>query len=77
MMKKRRVEVIIETHQTWFIRQPDLTAPSWCPECARLVRMVTADEAARLVNQSTRMIYRMVEARRLHYRETPTGALFV
>jgi hypothetical protein len=38
---------------------------------------VTADEAARLVCQSARAIYRLVEARRLHYRETPLGALLV
>ncbi|HEX8493816.1 MAG TPA: hypothetical protein VF658_13310 [Pyrinomonadaceae bacterium] len=76
-MKKRRVEVMIETHQTWIIRKPYFSAPAWCQECARTVRLVTADEAARLVCQSTRTIYRLVEERRLHYRETPGGSLLV
>lgn len=76
-MKKRRVEVMIETHQTWIIRKPCFLAPAWCQECARTVRLVTADEAARLVCQSTRTIYRLVEERRLHYRETPDGSLLV
>ena len=68
---------MIETHRTWIIRKPSLPAPAWCQECARTVPLVTADEAARLSNQSTRAIYRLVEERRLHYRETPTGSLLV
>lgn len=76
-MKKRRVEVMIETHQTWIIREPNLPAREWCPECARTVRMVTADEAARIVCQSTRAIYAGVEAHRLHYRETPDRRMLI
>lgn len=68
---------MIETHQTWIIRTPSLQAPAWCQECARTVRLVTAEEAARLINQSTRTVYRLVEERRLHYRETPNGSLLV
>ena len=76
-MKKRRVEVMIETHQIWTISQPSILAPSWCPECARTVRMMTMDEAARLAHQSARTIYGWIEAGRLHYRETPLGSLRV
>lgn len=76
-MKKRRVEFIIETHRTWIIREPQLSAPAWCAECARTVRMVTADEAARIMSQTTRTIFLWVETHRLHYRETPTGSLLV
>jgi hypothetical protein len=76
-MKKRRVEVMIETHQTWIIRQAVPPPPAWCAGCARMVRMITAEEAARLVHQSTRTIYTWVEADRLHYRETPEGFLHV
>jgi hypothetical protein len=76
-MKRRRVEVLIETHKVWIIREPGHTARDWCAECAVAAPMVTPDEAARLVCQSTRAIYRLVEERRLHYRETPLGALLV
>ncbi|MBD0325167.1 MAG: hypothetical protein ICV68_01980 [Pyrinomonadaceae bacterium] len=76
-MKKRRVEVVVETHRIWIIRQPDFPEPVWCAGCSRLVRMVTADAAARMVRQSTRTIYAWVEADRLHYRETPEGCLLV
>ncbi|HEY0386232.1 MAG TPA: hypothetical protein VGC64_09490 [Pyrinomonadaceae bacterium] len=76
-MKKRRVEVVVETHRVWIVRQPGLPAPAWCPECARTVRMVTADEAAGILRQSTRIIYHWVETRRLHYRETPVGSVLV
>jgi hypothetical protein len=76
-MKKRRVEMVVETHRIWIVRQPGLPAPAWCSECARTVRMVTADEAAGIVRQSTRIIYHWVETRRLHYRETPAGSVLV
>ncbi len=76
-MKKRRVEVVVETHRIWIIRQPALPAPVWCAACARSVHMITADEAARLACQSTRTIYAWVEANRLHYRETPEGYLLI
>jgi len=69
--------VMIETHKVWIIREPRHTARDWCRECAGTAPMVTADEAARLAGQSARAIYRLVEARRLHYRETPLGALLV
>lgn len=68
---------MVETHQIWIIRQPDFRGTVWCAGCARLVRMVTADEAARMVHQNTRTIYAWVEADRLHYRETPDGCLLV
>jgi hypothetical protein len=42
-----------------------------------MVRMITAEEAASLAQQSTRTIYTWVEAHRLHYRETPEGFLHV
>lgn len=76
-MKKRRVELMIETHHTWIIRKPGPIAPAWCAECARTVHMITADEAAGIARQSTRTIYSWVEARRLHYQETLEGFLFV
>lgn len=76
-MKKRRVEVMIETHQTWIIRKPSFSSTAWCQECQRMVHLVTADEAALLSCQSTRTIYRLVEERLLHYRETSNGSLLV
>jgi hypothetical protein len=77
-MKKRRVELMIETHQTWIIRKPGPTAAhAWCALCARSVSMITADEAAAIARQSTRTIYSWVEARRLHYQETLEGSLLV
>lgn len=76
-MKKRRVEVTIETHQVWIVREPKPLAQVWCAGCARTVRMVTADEAARILRQSTLNVYRMVEGGRLHYRETHEGLLLI
>jgi hypothetical protein len=76
-MKKRRVELTIETHQVWIVREPKPQAPDWCAECGRAVRMTTADEAARIIRQSTLNVYRMVEGGRLHYSETHEGLLLI
>ena len=68
---------MIETHRTWIISTPGLPAPAWCAECGRTVRLLTMDEAAHLVCQTTRTIFRWLEARQLHYSETPSGRLLV
>jgi len=48
---------------------------AWCKECGRAVRMVTADQAAAMVEISPRAIYRAIENREVHFVELPT--LFV
>ena len=48
---------------------------AWCKDCGKAVRMVTADQAAAIVQMNPRAIYRAIEAGELHFLELQT--LFV
>jgi excisionase family DNA binding protein len=74
-MKRRTITVEIDRVVLISPRTPS-PAP-WCAACARQVRMVTVDEAARLARATARTIYRLVEADRLHFTETSDGRLFI
>ena len=74
---KRRTEITIEKERVLLIRRRHASAVAWCASCHERVRMVTADEAARMAGVSPRTIYRWIEAERLHFIETPEGLLLV
>jgi hypothetical protein len=48
-----------------------------CDACGAVVRLVTADDAAALAGTSAREIYRLVEARKIHFIETAQGSLLI
>jgi excisionase family DNA binding protein len=76
---KKRTLITIETDRVLVIRgrRPSRSRAAWCAACARQVRMVTVDEAAAVAQASSRTIYQWVEARKLHFIETPEGRLFI
>jgi hypothetical protein len=74
---KRRVEITVETERVLLVRGRSVSYTAWCEGCGARVRMVTAEEAARLSGLSTREIFRRVEAGALHFAETPEGELLV
>lgn len=76
MRSRRRTETTIETQEFWIIRSRRVDRER-CADCADCAGMLTPEEAARVVGVSLRAIYRLVEAGRLHFRETPEGGLFV
>ena len=74
-MKRRTITVEID--RVISISQRQSSPVAWCAACESLVRMVTADEAARLARVTARLIYQWVEAGRLHFTETPEGQLLI
>jgi hypothetical protein len=72
-----KTEIIAETHRILTIKRGSLYRPVWCEECAEEVRMVTADDAAILASVSSRAIFHLIEARELHFTETPDGMVFI
>jgi hypothetical protein len=76
-MKKRRTEIIVETHERLTVRVFNRQLPAWCPACVGASRLLSPDEAARLCRVGTRDIYGWVEARRVHFAETSGGGLLV
>ena len=77
MRKKRRTELIVETHQLFVVRKAGDAVGAWCKECAAQVRMIMPEQAAGLACVSQRTIYRWVEAGKIHFIETPEGGLLV
>jgi hypothetical protein len=47
----------------------------WCTECVTPTAMMTPEAAAALCFQTTRAIYRLVEAGRIHFTEGPEGVM--
>jgi hypothetical protein len=75
-MKKKRVEITVETERTLIVRQSGGGERGWCAECAAFT-LVAPPEAAAAAGVSVREVCRRVEAGRLHFAETPDGLLLV
>lgn len=76
-MKRRRTEIRIEVERTLILRQCPYPTQYWCELCAAQVEMLSPEDAALASGRRPRAIYRLVEANRLHFRETPEGLLLV
>jgi hypothetical protein len=77
-MFKRKTQITTETERRLiYRRRVERPLPVWCEACARPVQMVTPEEAAAIAGLSARHIYRQAEAGRLHFTETPRGALLI
>jgi hypothetical protein len=48
---------------------------SWCERCRATVPMITPEEAAALMDLSSRSIYRRIEAGSVHFHEDRQGLL--
>lgn len=77
MGKKRTARITLETERVIRLRKRRGFAPVWCAGCGDETSMVSADEAALLTCVSARTIYRWIEAKRVHFTETPDGLLMV
>lgn len=77
MKTSSTTEIITETHRVLTIKRGSQYYLAWCAECGSGVRMVTANEASILARVSSRAIYQLIEARELHFVETPDGAVSI
>jgi helix-turn-helix protein len=62
-----RTETTLEAHEIWVIKRSRRKAALWCKQCAEDTERLTPEEAAKLMNVSTRTIYRWAEAERIHF----------
>ncbi|MGH9424931.1 MAG: hypothetical protein ACRD2L_01285 [Terriglobia bacterium] len=76
-MRKRRKEITVEVDEVFVIRQAGKKVRAWCAACGTDVVMVTPEAAAIVWGVSTRTIYAFVEARKIHFLETPADLLLV
>ena len=73
---KRRTEITIEIERVIEINQSgDYSA--WCTTCGAKASMVPVKEAAEMLSVKESVIYRLVEAGRLHFAATTEGMLLI
>lgn len=75
--KMKKTEIIAETERVLVSRRGQRSIQVWCEQCARQVKMLTAEEVTSVVGVSQRTIYRWVEAEKVHFTETPDGRLLI
>jgi len=74
---KKRREVTIETERILFVSRRQSHPIHRCDRCGEEVLMLTVDEAAAWSRSTSRTIFKLVEAGRLHFTETPDGRLLI
>jgi excisionase family DNA binding protein len=77
MSRRRRTEITVETRQLFLLRSVGNGVQAWCAKCTPSVRMISPEQAAALAGVSTRTIYALVEAGKVHFIETSAGLLLV
>ena len=74
---KKTTKLTIETQRVIVIRRLTESCRVMCEACDEVVSFVTADEAAALARLSARAIYRLIEARKLHFIERAEGSSLI
>ena len=78
MAKPKRVRrVTLRTERTFVFRSRGSVRVEWCAECGAEVGMMSVDGAAREAGVSEMAIYKLVEARALHFNEDAGGRVLV
>src|SRR4051812_25170689 len=77
MKKTKRTKITIERERLLVVAPARARAKGWCEACRAEVRMVGAQEAAAITGLKERAIFRLIEEGRLHFAETPRGALSI
>ena len=74
---KKRTLITVETDRVILVSKGKRSPLVWCADCQKHVFLVTVDEAARISRTSSRTVFQRVEARMLHFTETPDGILLI
>lgn len=77
MRRKKRTEIMVEQHELLIIHAPAVEENTKCHICPTRVQMVSAEDAATILNMTRREIYRAVETGNVHFMETNEGLLLV
>lgn len=77
MKTSSKTEITVETHRLLRVRRGSRYRLAWCEACGEQARMATADEAAILAFVSPCAIYQLIEARKLHFVETPDRVVLI
>jgi len=72
---RRRTEITVEEHI--LVRRTGTSIQGHCENCGAGSWTTTVEDAAAIAGVSARVLYRWVEEGRIHFRETPEGALVI
>jgi hypothetical protein len=76
-MKTSRIELSFEQHEVWRVSQADEIEPRQCPYCSEVSPMIAAENLARVMCESPRNIYKLIDQGDLHYEETDQMQVYV
>ena len=78
MDKPKRVRrVTVKTERTFIFRSRGSARPGWCAGCGAEVGMVSVEGAARESGLSELEVYKLVEARAVHFSEDTEGRVLI
>ena len=77
MKKTRRTKITVETERLLVISRRRGQADEWCEACHAEVKVVGVEDAALVAGLGQRTIFSLIESGRLHFTETPRGALLI
>ncbi len=78
MLKQiRQTKITISKSEVIVLRKAHGFAQADCAACAKPVDLLTLEQAVTLIGISSLNIYRLIESRRLHFRETRQGHLLI
>jgi hypothetical protein len=67
---KRIIEISLETAETIVVQNTRSIRRQYCPDCEKLVEMVSPDIVAAISGVSEREIFRLIERGAFHFVET-------
>jgi hypothetical protein len=74
---KRVTRVTVKTERTFVFRSKNSMRAEWCGMCGLEVEMMSVEGVAQEVGMSELAIYKLVEARALHFSEDAEGRVLV
>lgn len=77
MRRIRRTQTTVESHEVVILHAAEAGLEQHCPQCARVVRMLPAREAAAPCGVSLRILFRRMESGSLHFGESAGGQVYV
>jgi hypothetical protein len=77
MNKRRWTKTTLEQHELIIVRTSRTPARRFCADCSDTTALVTLNEAVRISGITSREVYRLMEAGRIHFNEGPDGIALI
>lgn len=77
MKVRRTMKIGLATQHVVSLTKRVYALEAWCNQCGEQRQMIHPGEAAARAGVSLRAIYRLVEAHKLHFIETPEGLVLI